>query len=84
MERFGLSKDIAALNTLLSALVKERSVELAQEAFLEFKESIPVNDHSFNILIHGWCKNRKMDVARSTMEEMERHGFRPDVFYLFG
>ncbi|XP_004298015.1 PREDICTED: pentatricopeptide repeat-containing protein At3g22670, mitochondrial-like [Fragaria vesca subsp. vesca] len=80
MERFGLSKDVVALNTLLSALVKERSVELAQEAFLEFKESVPVNDHSFNILIHGWCKNRKMDIARSTMEEMERHGFRPDVF----
>ncbi|PRQ35981.1 putative tetratricopeptide-like helical domain-containing protein [Rosa chinensis] len=80
MERFGLSKDVVALNTLLNALVKERSVELAQEAFLEFKESIPVNAHSFNVLIHGWCKNRKLDIARNTMEEMERHGFRPDVF----
>ncbi|KAJ0960105.1 hypothetical protein J5N97_000120 [Dioscorea zingiberensis] len=64
----------------MNALVKERSVELAQEAFLEFKESIPVNSHSFNVLIHGWCKNRKLDIARNTMEEMERHGFHPDVF----
>lgn len=80
MERFGVSKDVVALNTLMASLVKERRVEHAQEAFLEFKESIPVNAHTFNILIHGWCKNRKLDIARKTMEEMESHGFCPDVF----
>ncbi|CAB4261559.1 unnamed protein product [Prunus armeniaca] len=80
IERFGVRKDVLSLNTLMGALVKERSVEHAHEVFLEFKESIPLNSQTFNVLIHGWCKPRKLDIARNTMEEMEKHGFRPDVF----
>ncbi|KAM1522484.1 hypothetical protein ACFX13_012772 [Malus domestica] len=80
IEQFGVSKDVLSLNALMGALVKERSVELAHEVFLEFKESIPLNVSTFNVLIHGWCKYRKLDIARKTMEEMEKHMFKPDVF----
>ena len=79
MERFGVRKDTLAMNTLMDALVKENSVERATDVFLEFKDSIPLNSRTFNILIHGWCKARKMNNALKSMEEMKQHGFCPDA-----
>ncbi|KAJ4969058.1 hypothetical protein NE237_015759 [Protea cynaroides] len=79
IERFGMRKDTSAMNLLLDALCKERSVEHAQAAFLEFKNEIPPDSHTFNVLIHGWCRARQMDKAWLTMEEMERYGFQPCV-----
>ncbi|PQQ06051.1 pentatricopeptide repeat-containing protein [Prunus yedoensis var. nudiflora] len=64
--QFGVSKDVLSLNTLMGALVKERSVEHAHEVFLEFNESIPLNSQTFNVLIHGWCKPRKLDILLET------------------
>ncbi|XP_062108272.1 pentatricopeptide repeat-containing protein At3g22670, mitochondrial [Humulus lupulus] len=80
IERLGISKDISGLNILLDTLVKENSIEHAQEVFLEFRDVIPVNTTSFNILVHGWCKVRKFDTARATMEDMEKHGYQPNAF----
>lgn len=79
MEKFGVSKDIEALNILMDALIKAGSVENAHSVFMEFKDCIPADSHSFNVLIHGYCKARKLDDAKKTMEEMEKHGFQPDV-----
>ncbi|KAF2283573.1 hypothetical protein GH714_012039 [Hevea brasiliensis] len=79
MENFGVSKDIEALNTLMDALVKEGSVEHAHSVFMEFKDCMPADPRSFNILIHGYCKARKLDDARKIMDEMEKHGFQPNV-----
>ncbi|XP_031476835.1 pentatricopeptide repeat-containing protein At3g22670, mitochondrial-like [Nymphaea colorata] len=79
MERFGLKKDTAAMNVLLDTLCKERRVERAREVFLELKSKIQPDAHTFNILIHGWCKAQRLDEAEWTMEEMGRHGFRPCV-----
>ncbi|XP_030479297.1 pentatricopeptide repeat-containing protein At3g22670, mitochondrial-like [Cannabis sativa] len=59
IEKFGISKDITALNILMEALVKENGIENAQEVFLEYKDSILVNTHNFNLLILGWCKAKK-------------------------
>lgn len=78
MDRFGIDKDIESLNLLMDALVKGDSVESAREAFLAFKEEKGFNLESFNILIHGYCKCRKLDEARMIMEEMNKHGLRPD------
>ncbi|XP_065863260.1 pentatricopeptide repeat-containing protein At3g22670, mitochondrial-like [Euphorbia lathyris] len=79
LEKFGVSKDLVALNTLMDALAKERSVEHAMNVFMEFKDCISVNLHSFNILMHGYCKAGKLDEAKNTMVEMEKHGFQPGV-----
>uniref|UniRef100_A0A803Q1C4 Pentatricopeptide repeat-containing protein n=1 Tax=Cannabis sativa TaxID=3483 RepID=A0A803Q1C4_CANSA len=80
MERLGISKDVLGLNILLDTLVKENSVEHAQEVFLEFRDVILVNTASFNILVHGWCKVRKFDTARTVMEDMEKNGYQPNAF----
>ncbi|PSR92746.1 Pentatricopeptide repeat-containing protein [Actinidia chinensis var. chinensis] len=79
IERFGVNKDVLGMNALMDALMKENSVEHAQDVYLEFKNDIPPNSHTFNVLIHGWCKVRQAEKARDTMEEMEKHGFLPDV-----
>ncbi|KAL5541521.1 hypothetical protein UlMin_009231 [Ulmus minor] len=79
MERFGVRKDTFSLNVLMETLVKENSIEHAHEVFLEFKQSIPLNVSTFNILIHGLCKVRDLERARKTMEDMEKQGFQPDV-----
>ncbi|KAL2349465.1 hypothetical protein Fmac_003465 [Flemingia macrophylla] len=80
MEEFGVKKDTAALNVLMDALVKGDSVEHAHKVFLEFKRWIPLSSHSFNVLMHGWCKVRNFDNARKAMVDMKEHGFEPDVF----
>ncbi|XP_042489448.1 pentatricopeptide repeat-containing protein At3g22670, mitochondrial-like [Macadamia integrifolia] len=79
IEQFGMRKDNYTMNLLLEALCKERSVEHAQAAFLEFKNEIPPDSRTFNILINGWNRARQMDKAWWTMEEMKRHGFQPCV-----
>ncbi|KAA8527636.1 hypothetical protein F0562_034969 [Nyssa sinensis] len=79
MGRFGMEKDVEAMNVLMDALVKENSIEHAQDVYSEFKNYTPPNSHTFNILIHGWSRARQLDKARKTLEEMENHGFRPDV-----
>ncbi|CAN1129129.1 Pentatricopeptide repeat-containing protein At3g22670, mitochondrial, partial [Linum perenne] len=79
MERIGVARDVAALNVLMDALIKECSVEHANSVFLEFKDSIPPDPKTFHILIHGYCKARMLGDARRTMEDMEKHGFQPCV-----
>ncbi|EEF45257.1 pentatricopeptide repeat-containing protein At3g22670, mitochondrial [Ricinus communis] len=79
IEKLGVRKDIEALNVLMDALVKEGSVEHAYSAFMEFKDSIHVDFQSFNILLHGYCKARKLDDARKIMDEMDKQGFQPNV-----
>lgn len=77
--RFGLNKDVTVLNTLLDTLAKESGVEHAYDVFLEYKKSIPLNVYSYNILTLGWCKARRLDMARKIMEDMKKDGFVPDV-----
>ncbi|KAF4363361.1 hypothetical protein G4B88_002108 [Cannabis sativa] len=71
MERLGISKDVSGLNILLDKLVKENSVEHAQEVFLEFRDC---EDHKFQHFI------RKFDTARKVMEDMEKNGYQPNAF----
>ncbi|KAJ0093943.1 hypothetical protein Patl1_25321 [Pistacia atlantica] len=77
-ERYGLKKETMAMNILMDALAKENSVEHAYKVFLEFKNCIPLNSYTFNILLHGWCKARKLGDAERTIDEMQKHGLVPN------
>lgn len=79
LERFGLHQDVSGMNLLMDALIKDRGVEHAENVYHEFKHDVLPDQHTFNILIHGWCKFRKMDKAKTYIEEMQLHGFNPDV-----
>ncbi|GMI99631.1 hypothetical protein like AT3G22670 [Hibiscus trionum] len=79
VDEYGVEKDVMALNGLLDALVKGDGVEHAYEAFVELKESVPLNSSSFNILVHGFCKARRLSDARKILDEMVEYGFKPCV-----
>lgn len=80
LDKFGLEKDARALNVIVDALAKERSVEHAYAVFCEFKDCIEqFNVEIFNALISGWCKARKLEEAERMMDEMRKMGFVPDV-----
>ena len=79
IEKFGLKKDTPALNALLDALCKERSVMRARDIFFELREFVLPDATTFNILVHGWCKARKLEEARWTMEDMRSSGFNPCI-----
>lgn len=78
MELFGVEKDITAMNMLMDALVKQGSVEHAERVYSDFKDQIPPNSRTYNVLVHGWCRIRQMDKAINTIDEMKKHGFSPD------
>ncbi|MCD7467538.1 hypothetical protein HAX54_005035 [Datura stramonium] len=79
LEEFGVQKDTNAMNLLLDALVKGGSVEHAHKVYLDLKNDIAPSVHTYNILVHGWCRARKIDEANETVKDMEEHGFSPDV-----
>lgn len=79
IEKFGISQDSEAMNVLMDALVKGDGVEHADLVFMEFMEQIPLTIASFNILIHGFCKARKVEDARRILDEMGERGFQLDV-----
>lgn len=79
LEKYGFTKNVEILNCLIDALCKTRGVELAESVYLEFKDVLPPSNQTFNILVNGWCRIRKMSKAEKTLEEMTQHGFEPDV-----
>ncbi|XP_071707103.1 pentatricopeptide repeat-containing protein At3g22670, mitochondrial [Rutidosis leptorrhynchoides] len=79
IREFGIEKDVFALNVLIDSLVKEKNVERANDVFHEYKDEICLNSSTFNALIHGWAKCRKVDRALSIIEEMKEYGICPDV-----
>ncbi|XP_073276364.1 uncharacterized protein [Primulina huaijiensis] len=79
MELFGVKQDLMSMNLLMDALVKEGSVEHAEGLLLDFKELIPPNLQTYNVLIHGWCKSGQIAKAINTMNEMKAYGFAPDL-----
>ncbi|KAJ4790540.1 Pentatricopeptide repeat-containing protein [Rhynchospora pubera] len=79
LETLGLERSVETVNVLLDALCKEGKVNYAREAFLVLKSHIRPNEHTFNILLHGWCKVRNIEEAIRQIEEMKQHGLKPSV-----
>ncbi|KAJ1422582.1 Tetratricopeptide-like helical domain superfamily [Sesbania bispinosa] len=79
LQTLGLEKNTKSMNLLLDTLCKEKFVEQTREIFLELKQHIAPNAHTFNIFIHGWCKVGRVDEAYWTIQEMKGYGFRPCV-----
>ncbi|KAG4940473.1 hypothetical protein JHK87_044344 [Glycine soja] len=79
LQALGLEKNTESMNLLLDTLCKEKFVQQAREIFLELKQHIAPNAHTFNIFIHGWCKICRVDEAHWTIQEMKGYGFHPCV-----
>ncbi|GER54752.1 pentatricopeptide repeat-containing protein [Striga asiatica] len=84
LELFGIEKDTTALNRLIEAFATQGSVEEGERVYFKFKENIPPSQRTFNILVQGWCKIKKMGKAKLTLDEMRAHGFGPNLFTYTG
>ncbi|KAG6514535.1 hypothetical protein ZIOFF_024898 [Zingiber officinale] len=77
IESFDVRRDTIAINALLDTLCREKSVKHARDAFLELRDEVQPNASSFNILIHGWSKARKIEEPIRMIEEMREFGYTP-------
>ncbi|XP_031391643.1 pentatricopeptide repeat-containing protein At1g77360, mitochondrial isoform X2 [Punica granatum] len=79
MEKYGMSPNVAAFNSLLSALCKARNVRKAQEIFESMKERFVPDSKTYSILIEGWGKAPNLPKAREIFREMVGSGCEPDI-----
>ncbi|KAI3865897.1 hypothetical protein MKX03_024047 [Papaver bracteatum] len=80
MDKYGITPNLAAFNSLLSALCKSRNVRKAQEIFESMKEDRFVPDaKTYSILLEGWGKAPNLPKAREIFREMVDTGCQPDI-----
>lgn len=79
MEKYGVHPNLAAFNSLLSALCKARNVRKAQEIFESMKEQFVPTSKTYSILIEGWGKAPNLSKAREIFREMVDVGCEPDI-----
>nr|POE46411.1 pentatricopeptide repeat-containing protein, mitochondrial [Quercus suber] len=71
MDRYGIEKDVIAVNSLLSAICNEdNQTARAVEFFEQVKAKIPVDGDTFAILLEGWEKEGNVAEATRTFGEM--------------
>lgn len=64
---------------LLDTLCKYGYVKLATELFNKEKSRLELNSRIYTILIYGWCKVKKMAMAKRFFNEMVDKGIDPNV-----
>ncbi|KAK4801782.1 hypothetical protein SAY86_022269 [Trapa natans] len=79
MVKYDVHPNLAAFNSLLSALCKTRNVRKAQEIFDSMKEQFVPNSKTYSILIEGWGKAPNLPKARQIFQEMVDGGCKPDI-----
>lgn len=71
MDRYGIEKDVVAVNSLLSAICREENqTSVALEFFEKVKGKIAPDGDSFAILLEGWEKEGNAAKAKTTFGEM--------------
>ncbi|PKA66485.1 Pentatricopeptide repeat-containing protein [Apostasia shenzhenica] len=71
MDRYGVPKDIVAVNSLLSAICRrDCSTADAANFFDRVKTIVPPNADTFAILLEGWERERNASRAKNTFGEM--------------
>ncbi|WCJ44415.1 Tetratricopeptide repeat (TPR)-like superfamily protein [Euphorbia peplus] len=79
MEKYDVPPNLAAFNSLLSALCKSKNVRKAQEIFDSMKDRFVPDSKTYSILIDGWGKDPNLPKARETFREMVNTGCNPDI-----
>ncbi|CAN1151514.1 Pentatricopeptide repeat-containing protein At1g77360, mitochondrial [Linum perenne] len=79
MEKYDVPQNLAAFNSLLSALCKSKNVRKAQEIFDSMKDRFVPDSKTYSILLEGWGKAPDLPKAREIFREMVDDGCNPDV-----
>ncbi|GKV42713.1 hypothetical protein SLEP1_g50091 [Rubroshorea leprosula] len=72
---------VAATTCACQAIWLRKVLEELQSIplFGPFYSTIPLISICFDILINGFCKAKKLEDAKNIMDEMEKHGYQPNV-----
>ncbi|KAK9117417.1 hypothetical protein Sjap_016364 [Stephania japonica] len=77
----GLSPSTRLYNSVIDALVKSNSLDLAYLKFQQMRTDDCIPDRfTYNILIHGVCRIGIVDEAIRLLKQMEGSGHLPNVF----
>ncbi|KAG0471226.1 hypothetical protein HPP92_015772 [Vanilla planifolia] len=80
MEAFiGREVGAAELDMLLDTLCKYGYPKVATEVFNKRKTTVEPSEKTYTILIYGWCKVNKIDMANKFLMEMTERGLEPKV-----
>ncbi|GAV71930.1 PPR domain-containing protein/PPR_1 domain-containing protein/PPR_2 domain-containing protein/PPR_3 domain-containing protein [Cephalotus follicularis] len=79
MEKYDVPPNLAAFNSLLSALCKSKNVRRAQEIFDSMKDRFIPVPKTYSILLEGWGKDPNLPKAREIFREMDDAGCNPDI-----
>ncbi|KAM7253326.1 hypothetical protein ACFE04_025944 [Oxalis oulophora] len=79
MEKYDVPPNLAAFNSLLSALCKSKNVNKAQEIFDSMKDRFTPDSKTYSILLEGWGKAPNLPKAREIYNEMIDAGCYPDI-----
>ncbi|KAH9331504.1 hypothetical protein KI387_003612 [Taxus chinensis] len=79
MDKFGVQPDLAAFNSLLSAMCKCKNVRKAQEIFDFMKARYVPDLKTYSILLEGWGKEPHLPKTRDIFREMTEKGCEPDI-----
>lgn len=79
MDKYGVTPNLAAFNSLLSAFCKSKNVRKAQEIFDQRKDRFVPDSKTYSILLEGWGKAPNLPKARKVFREMVENGCDPDI-----
>ncbi|KAG9456609.1 hypothetical protein H6P81_001117 [Aristolochia fimbriata] len=79
MEKYGITPNLPAFNSLLSAFCKSKNVRKAQEIFDSMKDRFVPDSKTYSILLEGWGKEPNLPKAREVFREMTDMGCKPDI-----
>nr|BAK06692.1 predicted protein [Hordeum vulgare subsp. vulgare] len=80
MEAFlGREPDAQEFTTLLDTLCKYKYPKVAVEVFNKRKYKYEPNEKMYTILIYGWCKVNRSDMAQKFLKDMIDHGIEPNI-----
>jgi pentatricopeptide repeat protein len=79
MEKYGMSPNLAAFNSLLSALCKSKNVRKAQEIFDKMSSQFTPDAKTYSILLEGWGRAPNLPKMREVYSEMLDAGCQPDI-----
>uniref|UniRef100_A0A0D9X780 Pentacotripeptide-repeat region of PRORP domain-containing protein n=1 Tax=Leersia perrieri TaxID=77586 RepID=A0A0D9X780_9ORYZ len=80
MEAFvGREPDAAEFTTLLDTLCKYKYPKVAAEVFNKRKYKYEPNEKMYTVLIYGWCKVNRNDMAQKFLKDMIDHGIEPNI-----
>ncbi|KAL5204377.1 hypothetical protein ABZP36_009248 [Zizania latifolia] len=80
MEAFvGREPDAAEFTTLLDTLCKYKYPKVAAEVFNKRKYKYEPNEKMYTVLIYGWCKVNRNDMAQKFLKDMIDHGIEPNL-----